>query len=72
MQGFMKEDHRFYKKHGFYDFPQKQKGTIFKMKMAGLMLSSKKVKKKMAGKLGDIMIAPYKKILEQAKSEKKL
>ena len=72
MQGFMKEDHRFYKKHGFYDFPQKQKGTIFKMKMAGFALSSEKIKKKMAGKLGEIMIAPYQKVLEQAKNEKKL
>ena len=28
MQGMMKADHRFYKAHGQYDFPQKKKGTL--------------------------------------------
>ncbi len=27
MQGLMKADHRFYKQHGIYDFPQKQKNA---------------------------------------------
>ncbi len=37
MQGMMKADHKFYKEHGFYDFPQKQKGTILKMKLVGML-----------------------------------
>ncbi|MBO4289497.1 MAG: NAD(P)H-dependent oxidoreductase, partial [Lachnospiraceae bacterium] len=35
MQGLMREDHRFYKKHGFYDFPQKNKGRVAGMYLVG-------------------------------------
>ena len=28
MQGLMREDHKFYKKHKFYDFPQKKSGAM--------------------------------------------
>ena len=31
MQGMMKADHKFYKKHKQYDFPQKKRGTMIKM-----------------------------------------
>jgi len=63
MQGLMKADHKFYKKHGFYDFPQKKKGTILKMYLAGALVSSPKVKSKMGNKLYEGMLAPYKKVL---------
>jgi len=63
MQGLMKADHKFYKKHGFYDFPQKKKGTILKMYLAGALISSPKVKSKMGNKLYEGMLAPYKKVL---------
>lgn len=64
MQGFMKADHKFYKEHGIYDFPQKQKGTIIKMKLVGSLMANKKIKAKMGNKMNEGMIAPYKKVLE--------
>ncbi len=67
MRGMMKADHKFYKKHGFYDFPQKQKGTILKMKLVGALLASPKIKAKMGNKMNEGMIAPYKKIVEGKK-----
>ncbi len=67
MRGMMKEDHRFYKKHGFYDFPQKKRGTILKMKLVGLLLSSPKVLSKMGNRLNEGMIGPYRKIVEKAR-----
>lgn len=63
MQGFMKEDHRFYKKHGIYDFPQKKIGTLWKMKLLGILITNPKVLNKMGNKLNEGMIAPYKKVL---------
>ena len=39
MQGMMKADHKFYKAHGIYDFPQKQKKRILQMKLVGAMLA---------------------------------
>jgi|GEM_PF-34654 len=65
MRGMMKADHRFYKDHGFYDFPQKKVGTIFKMHLVGMLLSNPKIKGKMGNKMNEGMIAPYKKILKK-------
>ena len=69
MRGLMREDHRFYKKHGFYDFPQKRKGRILGMYLDGGMMRNKKLQKKMSGKMTEGMLLPYKKILEQAGKE---
>ncbi len=66
MQGMMKADHRFYKAHGQYDFPQKNKGLVLKMYLVGALLSSPKIKSKMGNKMNEGMIAPYKKVLESA------
>ena len=65
MQGMMKEDHRFYKKHGFYDFPQKRKGTILGMYLVGAMMTNKKLRKKLGNKMTEGMLLPYKKVLNQ-------
>jgi multimeric flavodoxin WrbA len=67
MRGLMKEDHRFYKKYGFYDFPQKKIGTILKMQFVGLLMGIPAVKKKAGTKMNDAMIAPYKKAIERKK-----
>ena len=69
MRGMMKADHRFYKAHGQYDFPQKQKGTILKMYAVGALLSSPKLRAKMGGKMNEGMIAPYKKVLNSVRKE---
>ncbi len=65
MQGMMKADHAFYKAHGQYDFPQKEKGTLIKMYMVGLLLSSPKVYSKMGNMMNEGMLMPYKKVLEK-------
>ncbi|MBQ8535973.1 MAG: iron-sulfur protein, partial [Clostridia bacterium] len=67
MRGMMKADHRFYKAHGQYDFPQKQKGTILKMYLVGALLSNKKIKAKMGNQMNEGMLAPYRKLLDEVK-----
>ena len=46
MQGMMKADHKFYKEHGIYDFPYKQKKRILQMKLVGALISIPSVQKK--------------------------
>lgn len=67
MQGMMKADHQFYKEHGIYDFPQKQKGTILKMKLVGALLSNPKIQSKMGNKMTEGMLMPYRKVLGETK-----
>lgn len=64
MQGLMREDHRFYKEHGFYDFPQKRKGMIAAMYLVGSMMNDPKLRKKMGGKMTEGMLMPYQKVLK--------
>ena len=66
MQGMMKADHKFYKAHGQYDFPQKQWKTMLKMYLVGALISSPKVQAKMGSAMTEGMLAPYKKVLDQA------
>ena len=70
MQGLMKEDHRFYKKHGFYDFPQKKMGMMLGMYAVGAMMSNKKINQKIGGKMTEGMVMPYKQIIEKARQNK--
>jgi multimeric flavodoxin WrbA len=65
MQGMMKADHKFYKKHGQYDFPQKKWPTMLKMYLVGGLLASPKIKAKMGNAMNEGMIAPYKKVLDK-------
>ena len=70
MQGLMKEDHRFYKKHGIYDdFPQKKKGMILGMYAVGAMMNNPKLKAKMNGKMTEGMIMPYKAVLKKVRKK---
>ena len=68
MQGLMKADHKFYKENGIYDFPQKQKGRILQMKLVGAMMAIPSVQKKLRGQMSRYIIAPYQKVVEEAKS----
>ena len=72
MQGMMKADHKFYKKHGQYDFPQRKRGTMLKMYLVGMMLSNKTIMKKAGGKMTEGMLMPYKKVLDNVKDGKDL
>ena len=65
----MKADHQFYKKQGIYDFPQKQWKTIWKMRLVGGLLAIPSVQKQAKGKMTQAMIAPYEKVVEQAKRD---
>ena len=67
MQGMMRADHKFYKKHGQYDFPQKKRGTMLKMYAVGALISSPKIKAKMGNKMNEGMLMPYNKVLEKVK-----
>ena len=71
MQGMMKADHKFYKKHGQYDFPQKKRGTLIKMYLVGALISSPKIKARLGNSMNEGMIAPYKKVLDKVNKENK-
>ncbi|MBO4406237.1 MAG: NAD(P)H-dependent oxidoreductase [Clostridia bacterium] len=66
MQGLMREDHRFYKAHGFYDFPQKKKGEILAMYLVGGMMRNEKLRKKIGGNMTKGMLMPYKAVIDKA------
>ena len=66
MQGLMREDHRFYRRHGFYDFPQKRAGKILGMYLAGAMMNSKKLRKKLGGNMTKGMLMPYQAVIDKA------
>ena len=67
MQGMMKADHKFYKSHGQYDFPQKQWATMLKMYLVGGLISNPKIKAKMGNAMNEGMLMPYKKLLGDKK-----
>lgn len=63
LKGLMQEDHRFYKKHGLYDFPQKKLLTIWKMRLAGLALKSPKARSKASRMMMQAITKRYDKIV---------
>ena len=67
MQGLMKADHQFYKKHGIYDFPQKQKKRIWQMRLVGALMAIPSIQRQAKGKMTQAMVAPYQKVVEKAK-----
>ena len=64
MRGLMRADHKFFKSHGQYDFPQKKWKTSWMMYLVGWMMNNPTMKRKAGSKMAEGMIAPYKKILE--------
>ena len=69
MRGMMRADHKFYKKQGIYDFPQKKKLTSLKMYLVGMLLSNEKVLAKMGNKMNEGMLMPYTKLFAQMDKE---
>ncbi len=65
MQGMMRADHKFYKAHGQYDFPQKKRGMMLKMYLVGALLANEKIKAKMGNKMNEGMLMPYEKLFEK-------
>lgn len=70
MRGMMRADHKFYKKQGIYDFPQKKKLTSLKMYLVGALLSNEKILLKMGNKMNEGMLAPYEKLFAKLDAEK--
>ncbi len=71
MQGMMRADHKFYKEHNQYDFPQKKKGRMLLMYLVGAMLANDKIKSKMGNKMNEGMLMPYTKLFEKLEKENK-
>lgn len=71
MRGLMKADHDFYKKHGVYDFPQKQRGRMLVMCFLGAMVRNPRIKAKMGNKMNEGMAAPYVKVINSAQPKKR-
>ena len=67
MQGMMRADHKFYKAHGQYDFPQKQWPKMLAMYGVGVLLANPKLKAKAGSAMTDGMLMPYKKVLDKLK-----
>ncbi len=67
MQGLMRADHKFYKKHGQYDFPQKKKGRMIAMYLVGALMSNPKIMAKAGNNVNEGMLMPYKKVLNNLK-----
>ena len=67
MRGLMKADHEFYKKHGVYDFPQKQRLKMMVMCLLGAMVRNPRIKAKMGNRMNEGMVAPYRKVLKNTK-----
>ncbi len=65
MRGLMRADHKFFKSHGQYDFPQKQWKRSMLMYLVGWMMHSKKLKSTMGDKMTEGMMKPYKAVLEK-------
>lgn len=70
MRGMMKADHKFYKKQGIYDFPQKNKGKSLLMYAVGALLSNEKILSKMGNKMNEGMLMPYEQILKKMDEKK--
>ena len=65
MQGLMREDHRFYKEHGFYDFPQKRMGRVIGMYAVGKLMQHPDWCKKAGITMNDGMLMPYEAVLKK-------
>ena len=71
MRGMMRADHKFYKKQGIYDFPQKKKGKALLMYLVGALLANEKILDKMGNKMNEGMLAPYEKMFKKMEKEQK-
>lgn len=69
MQGFMKADHKHYKKHGAYDFPYKKMGLILKMKLIGFLMRSKFAGKQVSSRINNEILKPYKKAIGELETK---
>ncbi len=72
MRGMMRADHKFYKKQGIYDFPQRNKGKTLMMYGVGMMLSNEKILSKMGNKMNEGMLMPYEQLFKKMGADNKV
>jgi hypothetical protein len=65
MRGIMREDHRFYREHGLYDFPQKRWPRMLGIWVLGAVMRSKRLRRVAGKKMNDGMLAPYQAVIER-------
>lgn len=66
MRWLMQEDHRFYKKYGFYnDLPNRQLKRMFPMFFLGFLLKLKSLRKNILTNLNQVIIKQYEKVIEK-------
>ncbi|HOX42877.1 MAG TPA: NAD(P)H-dependent oxidoreductase [Myxococcota bacterium] len=59
-------DHRHYRAHGIYDFPQDAWGARLRNGLAGLAMRLPPVRRRVLGKMRTLMLGPYLKVVEHA------
>ena len=64
MRGFMRADHKFFKSHGQYDFPQKKWAQSLAMYLVGAMIANPRLHGKINSQMTEGMLMPYKKVLK--------
>ncbi len=67
MRGVVGDDHRFYKTHGLYDFPQKNWGRQFFNLVMGLAFRFKKIRIQAFESMPDLYIKKHKEIVQSGK-----
>lgn len=67
MRGVVGDDHRFYKAHGFYDFPQKDIGRQFFNLGMGVAFRLKSVRVQAYQRLPELYIQAHKRIVDSGK-----
>lgn len=67
MRGVVGDDHRFYKKHGLYDFPQKDLGKQFFNLGMGLAFKSRTVRMQAFERMPEMYIKRHKEIVDKKK-----
>ena len=65
MRGMMPEDHKFYKAHGLYDFPQKKRGKMILMRLLGALIRKPAIRSRIGNRFNEGMLAPYKKEIDK-------
>ena len=71
MQGLMREDHRYYKEHGLYDFPQRRWPRMLLMRVIGALLRSRWLRRLIGDRMNEGLLAPYKKIVNSDRREER-
>ena len=65
LRGIMAADHRFYRQHGLYDFPQRKWPRMLGLCLLGALMRRPRIRRLIGDRMNEGMLAPYKKLLEQ-------